>query len=157
MSNHSEPEFTQLRRLLVLKRHEQPPPGYFDFLAGQIQVTLRSSQAPQSPPPMGVLQRLLQRLETLQARPAFAVGVGGAFLGLLVGAVVLLESAEPATQPEGQWLTEISSQPVSTEGIMAASALDATPLLASNSPAAGGPSLFDLIQPPPTERAGMAP
>lgn len=38
--NSSPDDFKDLRRLLALKRHEQPPPGYFTYLPDQIQLKI---------------------------------------------------------------------------------------------------------------------
>ena len=38
--NSAPDDFKNLRRLLALKRHEQPPPGYFNYLPDRIQVRI---------------------------------------------------------------------------------------------------------------------
>ena len=38
--NSSPDEFEQLKQLLALKRHEQPPPGYFKYLPDKIMVKI---------------------------------------------------------------------------------------------------------------------
>jgi hypothetical protein len=38
--NSSPDDFQDLRRLLTLKRHEQPPPGYFNYLPDKIQLRI---------------------------------------------------------------------------------------------------------------------
>jgi len=46
MSMSSEPEnFEALRRLLVIKRHEQPPPGYFNDFSRQVISRIRADEA----------------------------------------------------------------------------------------------------------------
>jgi hypothetical protein len=42
----NEENFDSLRRLLALKRHEQPPPGYFNELARKISARLTAEPAP---------------------------------------------------------------------------------------------------------------
>jgi len=90
--------FDGLRRLLKLKRYEQPPPGYFNDFSRGIIVRLKSGggEARQHP-----FERLLwevrwvQRLiEAFQAKPALAVTFGAAVCALLVGGIVYLEGVE---------------------------------------------------------------
>src|SRR5688500_15432867 len=38
--NSSPDDFKDLRRLLALKRHEQPPPGYFNYLPDKIMMRI---------------------------------------------------------------------------------------------------------------------
>jgi hypothetical protein len=38
--NSSPEDFQDLRRLLALKRHEKPPPGYFNYLPDKVQMRI---------------------------------------------------------------------------------------------------------------------
>jgi len=93
--------FDSLRRLLALKRHEQPPPGYFQDFSGQVMARLRAGeQADRS----SFWENLsweapwLQRLwGAFEAKPILAGALGMAVCGLLVSAIALSERvANPA-------------------------------------------------------------
>ncbi|MBK9140442.1 MAG: hypothetical protein IPM17_17065 [Verrucomicrobia bacterium] len=85
--NSQDNEFQALRRLLALKRHEQPPPGYFDRLAASIRSQLAAEQAREP-----WWSRLFTRWEI---RPAWA----GAFAAMVAGLYVV--SVGLSTNPEG--------------------------------------------------------
>src|SRR6266849_2467759 len=95
MSMYPDPEnFDQLRRLLALKHHEQPPPGYFHHFSGQVIARIRAGERE----PANALARFfwdarwLQRLwAALEARPVMAGSVGVACCALLLGSVVLFD------------------------------------------------------------------
>ena len=100
MSMKPEQEnFDNLRRLLALKRHEQPPPGYFESFSGQIIARIQAGEASAS-----WLERLfdeapwVQRFwDLLGAKPVLASGFGLAICGVLVAGLVLSEDTSVPT------------------------------------------------------------
>lgn len=54
--NQNEQNFTELQRLLKLKRHEIPPPGYFENFSGQVTSRIRAGEA-------GGRRTVMERLE----------------------------------------------------------------------------------------------
>ena len=74
--NPPSDDFEALRRLLALKRHEQPPPGYFDRLADSIMVQIEAATLR-----VPWWKRLLGGRELAPALAgAFALLVGGVYL-----------------------------------------------------------------------------
>jgi hypothetical protein len=105
-------EFQQVRRLLALKRHEQPPSGYFNGFSRQVILRIQSGEARQR---VSWLERLqsevpwLQRLwSALDAKPMLAGAFGVTVCGLLVGGLVYSYQVEPAS---GDPLVEAPADP----------------------------------------------
>jgi hypothetical protein len=93
-----ESEFAKLKTLLALKRHEQPPPGYFDRLPGQILARIERDEdvrgrpwwerwfnAPLSSPALG----------WAYAGLALALVLGGGMLGRMVRANQQANAVKP--------------------------------------------------------------
>jgi hypothetical protein len=85
--NQSENNFESLRRLLALKRHEIPPPGYFDDFPSQVLSRIRAGEAET---PRAMADRLfaeapwlLNFFRVFEAKPAF-VGAFACTLCLLL-------------------------------------------------------------------------
>lgn len=80
MNEHepAEKDFEKLRKLLALKRHEQPPPGYFDRLPGRIMARIEALEAEKKHP----------WWERWFARPLSHPAVGWAYASLAVALVV---------------------------------------------------------------------
>jgi hypothetical protein len=77
------PEHEKLRRLLALKRHEAPPPGYFHRFPGQVILHLRAGRTPAA-------EAWWTRLrEWLATEPALA----GAYAMLVTGGLLFAVSA----------------------------------------------------------------
>jgi hypothetical protein len=153
MNTPSDHDFAELQRLLRLKRHEQPPPGYFEALPRQVMASLRKQPRAQAGEGTeGVPAWILSFLERIQAQPAFAGLVGAGLCILLLGAVVFYEKDAKGPQPmpsvlaeitraesqvPGQAVTPVAFQPVTAEAM--------TPMMASNQwQAQPGSSLFDM-------------
>jgi hypothetical protein len=111
--NENENDFEALRRLLALKRHEIPPPGYFDRFPGAVMARLRANQ---SGAEAGVAERLEDRLpwlfriiRALEYKPAFAISFASALCLLLLAGVVFAERPEVTTvQPLMQSAQDVS-------------------------------------------------
>ena len=110
--NESNNNFDELKRLLKLKRHEIPPPGYFNSFSGEVISRIRAGEA-------GGSQNLAEQLrdatwlESLmrifQAKPGVIGGMATSLcLLLLIGVVLadrpdqvptgILASSEPAPE-----------------------------------------------------------
>ncbi|HEY5298171.1 MAG TPA: hypothetical protein VIK59_09610 [Verrucomicrobiae bacterium] len=90
--------FEALRRLLALKRHEIPPPGYFNNFSARVIAQIRveagaSSKRSLSESPW---KKFLQIFEM---KPAFTGAFASALLLLLVAGTVYINQSDVATQP----------------------------------------------------------
>jgi hypothetical protein len=89
--NHDSENFEQLRRLLSLKRHEQPPPGYFNNFSRQVCARIKAGERADSSflarlfPNASWIQQFWSSLET---QPILAGAVGLAACAFLLGGVV---------------------------------------------------------------------
>jgi hypothetical protein len=84
--------FEQLRRLLALKRHEQPPPGYFNNFSQQVVVRIKAGERGDGGE---FIERLLWEAPWLrriwaafEAQPILAGVFGVAVCGLLITGVI---------------------------------------------------------------------
>jgi len=100
MSMNPDPDnFEGLRSLLALKRHEQPPPGYFNSFAREVRVRI---QAGERAADSGFFARLLDLQgfwASFEAKPILA-GAGGvaACAFLLVGIIYSTEKMDAQPQ-----------------------------------------------------------
>jgi hypothetical protein len=108
--------FEELRRLLVLKRYEQPPPGYFDRFPREVIARIRESESATNlaafRPPVSWLQRFWNALE---ASTAFQTGFSAAvcavlILGLMRSAVVRPPPTLPVTKRLARTLSTADSR-----------------------------------------------
>ena len=81
-------EFEKLKRLLALKRHEEPPPGYFDRLPGEVRA--RIALAETSPEPWW-----RRWLESWDLSPTHATGFAATACVLVLGGFWLANQSGP--------------------------------------------------------------
>jgi hypothetical protein len=105
--NQDSENFDSLRQLLALKRHEIPPPGYFDRLPRDIMARIKSGDTGQE---FGGESSWLHRLlGVFDLKPIFAGAFGTAVCAFLVSGVISSEqspgipsvNADPANSPAG--------------------------------------------------------
>lgn len=86
-------EFEKLRKLLALKRHEEPPPGYFDRLPGEVRARIAHAQA--NPEPWW-----RRWLEAWNLSPALATSYAALAIALVVGGVWFAQQPAPENGPQ---------------------------------------------------------
>jgi len=165
--NQKEHNFEDLKRLLKLKQHEVPPPGYFNDFSGHVVSRIRAGEA-------GGSRSFMERLETdapwvvnflriFETRPGVIGGLATSLCLLLVLVVVFSERSEKASR---ELLT--ISDPAATSATVTsmtaptlAAASDSSGIVASTNPVTslqpvatlfGQPAAGSLFQP-----AGFAP
>ena len=98
--NQNEQNFDALKKLLKLKQHEVPPPGYYNNFSGQVISRIRAGEASYSQSMMERLQSeapwLVSILRIFETRPGVIGGLATSLCLLLVLAVVFAEHSERA-------------------------------------------------------------
>ncbi len=156
--NPGSRNFDALRRLLALKRHEVPPPGYFHSFSSQVISRIEAGELGE---PESLIGRWLEdvpwlkRLRNImEAQPAFAGAFGAAACALLISGIVYTETGgqpslgviTPAALADESTLSIPNSAPLPVN-----SSLESVQLVSSTNPVAPATaSLFDQIQLPTT-------
>src|SRR3954454_7241532 len=112
MSNAPE-EFEQLRKLLKLKRHEQPPPGFFNDFSSRVLDGIESKKAANQSDRLAEHAPWLARFfHLLETNVIAAGGFATAVCAMLVGGVVYSEYVDQSP---------VSSMANNNDGAMMAS------------------------------------
>ncbi|HEY3930870.1 MAG TPA: hypothetical protein VGM58_00705 [Verrucomicrobiae bacterium] len=111
--NENENNFEPLRRLLALKRHEIPPPGYFNNFSNTVIARIRAGEANMS---ASISERLFAEapwfakvVQAFEFKPAFAGAFASALFLLLVGGIIFAERPDSTPQPLLEAMTQNSS------------------------------------------------
>lgn len=99
MSKDTE-NFDALLTLLALKKHEQPPPGYFDQLSQEIFSRLESGEATQTSAVNESAGWLGGLWNLLDAKPILAGAFGVAVCGLMLAGILYSQRIEPVSDRE---------------------------------------------------------
>jgi hypothetical protein len=136
--NENENNFDALRRLLTLKRHETPPPGYFNGFSDQVIARIRAGAAGDA---RAAAKRvsgtswLSNFLQLFEFKPAFAGAFASALCLLLIFGIVYADRPDSGPQP---FLTNSDSSGASFAAVtptVLPSENYAADLMASNNPA----------------------
>jgi hypothetical protein len=128
----NEQDFEALRRLLALKRHEVPPPGYFEDFSSNVIARIRSGEAAARMP------WILRFIQAFESRPAYPVALASSLCCLLLFGIVTVEQNPEISPALAQAGTSGFPAVAVSSGTEAGS-----PLLAmTNSPTDLSPSLF---------------
>ena len=90
--SENEQDFDALRRLLALKRHEVPPPGYFEDFSVNVVARIRAGEAAARMP------WILRFIQAFESRPAYPVALASSLCMLLLFGIVTVEQ-NPSISP----------------------------------------------------------
>ena len=93
MENENQ-DFSQLKKLLALKRHEEPPPGYFNKFSSNVISRIRAERSAEQDP-MRKLESeapwLMRFWRALEGKPMFGAAFGAAVCGLVLAGILMAE------------------------------------------------------------------
>lgn len=117
----SQPEnFENLRRLLALKRHEQPPPGFFDGFSRAIYVRLQGGEAAQ---PVGwervawEAPWLVRLWDALSVKPLLTGAMGVAASAMVLAGVLSAEGPDLPVIANNGLTPTVLAGPAPAEGM----------------------------------------
>ncbi len=91
--NADQENFESLRRLLALKKHEQPPPGYFNDFSQQVILHIRAAGRVEESLGLETVPWLQRFWGALESNPLLAGAFGVFVCALLLSGVVFSERA----------------------------------------------------------------
>ncbi len=106
MMNSSPDDFKDLRRLLALKRHEQPPPGYFGYLPDKVMMRIERDDLSEHSTWWEWLVRKLDAQPVLAGAYAFAIS------GLMLLGFKLSQDLQHESNAEGIFSTALDPNAV---------------------------------------------
>lgn len=124
--NENQQNFDELKRLLKLKQHEVPPPGYFNRFSDQVVSRIRAGEASGSNMAFERLEVsapwLANLLRVFETKPGIVGGFAVSLCLLLVLGVVFAEYSEPGAQPSLAIADPVPQQSANTLASLAAPA-----------------------------------
>jgi hypothetical protein len=148
--SQEQQNFESLQRLMALKRHEVPPPGYFHHFSDEVVNRLRSGERGEE----AFLQDLfshapwLQRLwTTFETKPIYAGAFGAALCALLVWGVFYSVTMTP-TLVNLQSVVAVDPPPATTGKLPENTAVAAFPGSEGGVAMPGAVSLFGTLSTP---------
>lgn len=96
--NEDQQNFDSLRRLLALKRHEVPPPGYYKNFSRQVMARIRAAETQETAGLPVAVSWLLKWLQSFETKPMFAGGFATVICLLLLFGAVMAQRPEPAAR-----------------------------------------------------------
>jgi hypothetical protein len=86
--NQDSQNFDSLRQLLALKRHEVPPPGYFDRFSRDVMARIKSGDTGEE---LGTDSWFRRLLGMFDVKPVFAGAFGTAVCAFLISGIISSE------------------------------------------------------------------
>jgi hypothetical protein len=121
--NQDSQNFDSLRQLLALKRHEVPPPGYYDRLSRDVMARIKAGDTGNE---LGADRSWFRRfLNVFDVKPVFAGAFGTAVCAFLISGVITSERtpafAAGTSLPVDPTLTDASGATTADASFMASS------------------------------------
>jgi hypothetical protein len=117
MSETNDNNFGELKRLLKLKQHEVPPPGYFNHFSGDVMSRIRAGETGSAKGFLAGFEDswLTNLLQVFQARPGVIGGFATSLCLLLLIGVVMADRPDGASPAED--MTAAQSAPVDNQNL----------------------------------------
>lgn len=146
--NSDPSDFEALRKLMALKRHEQPPPGYFSRLPDQIIARLERGEGQ-----LGFWEKLLA---TFIFRPALAYGCALAAFSALTFSVINSVQTQPQESAQNPfnngWRNGVSDEALASQ-FNGSEPLHVVNWMGNTYPSNAEPGLPSLFGSAPRDRA----
>jgi hypothetical protein len=137
--SENENDFDALRRLLALKRHEIPPPGYFENFSDNVIARIRAGDT------AAELPWLLKFIQWFERRPAMPVTFASSMCLVLLYGIVSIQQTPGIANAWGQPVQQgigITSITPSLTGVTDKAQLFGSGSGETNNPAAGDSAFF---------------